>query len=249
MVRKPATVQDLVALSPAVMDLRRAFDSAFPFAADTSGEGGSGDSGSGNGGDSGDGTGESGDGTDGTGAGTDDGKDVKDPEKKKLSDEAAQHRNRAKAAEKERDDALAKLRELEDKDKSESEKNARDAAEEKAKREKAEAKLKEQAVKLAFYDSGAAALFHDASDALRLLDLSDVKPDEDGEVDLKVIKAKADTLLKEKPYLAKQEGDDAENFSGGIVTGSPSGKANNGKKSKDQVDYEALAKKFPALRR
>lgn len=246
MVRKPATVQDLVALSPAVMDLRRAFDSAFSLAADTSGEGGeSGDPGSGNGGDSGDDSG-TGTGGDDTGAGSDDDKDVKDPEKKRLSDEAAQHRNKAKA-EKERADKLAEeLKALTDKDKSELEKAQRDLNEIKPKLDKALATIKDQAVKLAFFESGAAKQFKSTTLVLKNLDLDGIEPDDEGNVDTKAIKAKAEAFLKEHPYLAA---DDDDSGGTGADSGSPSGKPNNGKKSKDQVDYEALAKKFPALRR
>lgn len=247
MVRKPATVQDT---EPITWDLRRAFDSAFPLAADTSGDGGSGDSGSGNGGDSGDGTGSEGDdGSGDTGAGsTDDDKDVKDPDKKKLSDEAAAHRNKAKAEKERADAAEAKLREYEDKNKSELEKAQRDAEEYKKKNEKLQATVSDQAVKLAFFESGSAALFKNATTGLRLLkeELGELKPDDEGNVDSKAIKAKAEALLKEQPYLAA----DGESASGtGGDTGSPSGRANNGKKSKEQVDFEALAKKYPALRR
>jgi hypothetical protein len=251
---KPAQDQKFEGILPARYDLRFAFASAWPWAARPEGEGGEG-SGTGegtSGSGEGEGSGSSGD----AGAGTGDDKEkegVKDPDKKRLSDEAAQHRNRAKAAEKERDEALTKLRELEDKDKTESEKNKRDAEEAKAKAAKAEAKLKEQAVKLAFFDCGAAALFHDAGDALSLLEkmegFKDIKPDDEGVVEGKAIRTLADDLLKQKPYLAKREGDDQGSSSGGLGGDTASGRPNNSKKSKDQVDYEALAKKFPALRR
>lgn len=240
--------RDIVKQLPAAVDLRNAFDSAFPWAADTdtgtgtgSGEGATGDGKTG----SESGTGETGAGT-GT-EGTDD-KDVKDPEKKRLSDEAAQHRTKAKAEKERADAAETKLREYEDKNKSELEKAQRDAEEFKAKADKLQAQVNDQAVKLAFFESGSAALFKNATTGLRLLkeELGELKPDDEGKVDTKTIKAKAEALLKEQPYLAADG--DSEGSAGGS-SGDASGRPNNGKKDSSKVDYEALAKKFPALRR
>jgi len=228
-------------------DLRAAFGLALPWAARQEESGGSG---SGEGNDSGSGEGEGGSGdADGTGAGSSDdgaGSDVKDPEKQRLSQEAAQWRTKLREQEALAKDLADKLRQFEDKDKSELEKAQRDATEYKQRAEKAEAKLSEFAVKMAFFESGAAALFRNAATGLRLIDLDGIAPDDEGKVDSKAIKAKAEALLKEQPYLAA----DGDSSSGtGESEGQPSGRPNNGKKSKDQVDYEALAKKFPALRR
>lgn len=229
-------------------DLRFAFASAVPWASrpEGDGEGGTG-AGTGEGGSTDDGKNDD-DGTGGTGDGEtgseETGGEIKDPDKKRLSDEAAAHRNRAKA-EKERADKLAaELKALTDKDKSELEKAQRDLAELKPKLDAALATIKDQAVQLAFFESGAAAQFKNATLARKNLDLDGIEIDDDGNVDAKAIKAKADALLKEHPYLAA----DGEH-SGGAGGDTASGRPNNGKKSKDQVDYEALAKKFPALRR
>jgi hypothetical protein len=244
--RKPASIRDIVSQSPAAVDLRNAFDSAFPWAADTdtgtgtgSGEGGSGDGKTG----TDTGTGETGAGEGETGS---EDKDVKDPEKKRLSDEAAKHRTEKKVAEQERDTALAKLKEYEDQNKSELEKAQRDAKEFKEKVTKLETKVSDMVVKLAFFESGSAALFKNAATGLRLIDLDGVTVDDDGKVDVKAIKAKAEALLKEQPYLAA-DGDSSG--SAGETGSEASGRANNGKKDSSKVDYEALAKKFPALRR
>lgn len=229
---------------PTTHDLRFAFASAVPWAGRPEGDD---DGGTGTG--TGEGTGEgasgAGEGTGSEGTGSDDtGGEVKDPDKKRLSDEAAKHRNAAKA-EKERADKLAaELKSLTDKDKSELEKAQRDLAELKPKLDAANATIKQQAVKLAFFDSGAAAQFKSTTLVLKNLDLDGIEVDDEGNVDAKVIKAKADAFLKEHPYLAADE-----EHSGGAGGDSASGRPNNGKKSKDQVDYDALAKKFPALRR
>lgn len=233
---------------PITWDLRRAFLSAFPLAADTdpnagTGEGGEGDAGAG---DAGTGSGDAGSGDTGTGSGTDADPDVKDPDKKRLAAEAAEWRRKLREQEASNKALADKLREFEDKDKSELEKAVRDAAEHKQRADKLEKQLNDIVVKMSFFESGSAALFKNAATGLRLIDLDGITVGEDGTVDSKAIKAKAEALLKEQPYLAADG--DSDSGTGGDQ-GSPSGKPNNGKRSKDQVDYEALAKKFPALRR
>ena len=232
MVRKPVT--------PITWDLRAAFDSAFPWAAET-------DPGSGTGGDAGagseDDTGKDDAGDAGTGDDT--GSDVKDPDKQRLSQEAAEWRRKLREQEATNQQLATKLREFEDKDKSDLEKAQRDAVEYKQKAEQLEKRLNDIVVKMAFFESGAAAQFKNAALALRSLDLDGISVGEDGAVDSKAIKAKADALLKEHPYLAA----DGDSGSAGDSSGEPSGRPNNGKKDSSKVDYEALAKKFPALRR
>lgn len=237
-----ATVQDIIdQLLPPKFDLRSAFDAALAPAGMPEGDGGDDD---GDGGDDGSGGDDKDD--DGTG-GAGDGKDtIKDPEKKRLSDEAAAHRVKAKEAQKELEKAQAKLKELEDKDKSELDKTKSDLEAANAKIAKLEAAQKTAAVKLAFFDSGAAALFKNPSTALKLLDLDGIEPDEDGEVDSKEIKKRADALVKEEKYLAKGSDDDKDDDG----DKPPSGGTNNGKRgNKDDLNKDALAKKFPALRR
>lgn len=245
MVRKPAN--NVQSGGPITWDLRAAFDSAFPWAADTdtgTGSGGDAGSGSGTGGDSG--SGDPNNDPDDTGAGGDDtGSDVKDPDKQRLSAEAAEWRRKLREQEATNQQLAAKLREHEDKDKSELEKAQRDAAEYKQKAEQVQAKLNELVVKMAFFESGAAAMFKNAATGLRLIDLDGITVGEEGTVDSKAIKAKAEALLKEQPYLAADE----SSGSTGDASGDASGRPNNGKKDSSKVDYEALAKKFPALRR
>lgn len=165
--------------------------------------------------------------------------DVKDPDKKRLSEEAARHRVAAKSEKERADAAEAKLRELEDKDKSELEKVTRDRDELQGKVEKQSATIADQALRLAFFESGASALFKNPVTARKLLDLSALKADEDGQYDAKEVKALADALLKAEPYLAA----DGSGSEGSTESG---GSPNNGRKTKD-ADREALKKKFPAL--
>lgn len=194
----------------------------------------------------------SGDGTDDEGgegesgaSGSDSGGDatVKDPDKKRLSDEAAKHRQTAKEAKAELASTQKKLREIEDKDKSELEKAQRDNVEKDRLIAEKDAIISKQAVQVAFVMSGAAALFRDSEDALRLLDLSDLKPNEDGEIDRKEVKSRAEALLKAKGYLAPDGSNDGGD-------GTPGGSPNNGrrgKKADEAATRQKLAAKFPAL--
>jgi hypothetical protein len=77
-----------------------------------------------------------------------------------------------------------------------------------------------------------------------LLDLSEVELDEEGNADPDAVKALADDLLKKSPYLAKADVGDAE---GSDDSKPPSGRQTNKKKTKDDLNKEALVKKFPAL--
>lgn len=231
-------------------DLRSAFDVLHTLAGMPDGEGeGEGNSGEGSGSGGDEGTGSSGAGDEGAGEGTNT-DDVKNPKLKALSDEAAQHRVKAKELQEALDRANTRLKEIDDKDKSELEKAQSDAAELKSKLETAQETVKEQAVKLAFFESGAAAQFRSPARALVLLrdDLKDITPDEDGKVDAKAIKEKADALLKSDPYL-KAEGGEEEEEGGDGSSETPSGRQTNGRRSKSELDQEALKSKFPALRR
>ena len=231
---------------PTSFDLRFAFASAVPWAGrpDDGGDGGSGTDGAG----TGDPNADDDDGNDGsTGSTTGDdntGGDVKDPEKQRLSQEAANWRTKLRDAEKLLEEQGKKLREIEDKDKSELEKAQRDLKEATEELGKLRKERKDFAVKMAFFESGAAALVKNAAMVLKNLDLDGIEPDDDGQVDSKKIKSMTEAFLKEHPYMAADE-----EHSAGAGGDQPSGRPNNGKKSKDQVDYEALAKKFPALRR
>jgi hypothetical protein len=187
--------------------------------------------------------GEGGEGGQGSG-GTDD--SIKDPDKKRLSDEAAKYRKERNDAKKELEAAQTRLRELDDASKSELEKAQRDLTEATAKLEAIESRDTVKARKLAFYESGAAGLFKNPKHALQLLDLSDLELNDDGEYDETAVKKKADALLKESPYL----GADGESDDGGSGTGSGAsgGEPRNPRRKREQEARDAvLSKKFPAL--
>lgn len=187
--------------------------------------------------------GQSGEGTGGAG-GSD---PVKDPDKKRLSDEAAKYRNERNAAKKELEDAQKRLREIDDASKSELEKAQRDLTEATEKLDRIESTSTVQARKLAFYESGASGLFKNPRHALQLLDLSDLNLNDEGEFDTEEVKKKADQLLKESPYLGvdSESDDTGDTGSGGNPTG---GAPRNGRRKKEEEARQAaLRKKFPAL--
>ena len=171
---------------------------------------------------------------------------IKDPEKKRLSDEAAKYRTERNEAKKELEDARNRLKEIDDSSKSELEKAQRDLTEATQKMESLEGRDNVKARKLAFYESGSAGLFQHPSHALSLLDLSDLELNEEGEIDAAEMKKKADALIKEFPYLGSDSegGDEGGGESGGETGGKPL----NGRRKKDK-DFRdaALRKKFPAL--
>lgn len=172
-------------------------------------------------------------------------KDVKDPEKKRLHEEAGKHRNAAKVAAKERDALAVKLKEYEDKDKSEVEKLQGDLKSAQDDNKALRETTKTQGVRLAFFESGAASQFKNAGTALRLLDLDGIEPDDEGVVDADEIKKRAKALGEKEPYLLK-DGDEGDL---GEDEGQPSGKSTNGKKkSKGDLDRAKLEDKYPALR-
>lgn len=203
---------------------------------DGEGEGEEGGEGSGEGEEGG----ESGEGASGTGTGSGEGS-IKDLEKKRLSDEAAAHRIKAKAEKERADAAEARLREFEDKDKSDLEKATRDLTEKDQALQTAQATISAMAVDLAFYESGAHGLFKNPTTARKLIDLSSLKPGDDGKLDSKEVKALAEALLKAEPYLAA----DGSGSEGG--SGPSSGTPANGRKTGKGANDEQLRKKFPAL--
>ena len=90
--------------------------------------------------------------------------------------------------------------------------------------------------------------FVDVDDALRLIDRDAVELDQDEddpsdiEIDEKSVKVALEALLKAKPHLLKGEQQKPPPPKSGSKTG-------GGEKSKEQLDEEALASKYPALRR
>lgn len=157
---------------------------------------------------------------------------------------------RMKAADRNKSAVEAKLKEYQDKDKSELEKaqeEARTATETVAKKDSV---IKTQAVKLAFVTAASHITWHDPADALEfaMKDLADLEVNEDGTVDAKLVKAAADKLAKDKPYLVKGTTSQSGGGSGGNgASGQRVG--GSGNSDKDKLEREKLTGKYPALRR
>lgn len=168
---------------------------------------------------------------------------IKDPDKKRLSDEAAARRLEAKALKKERDDLAVKLQKFEDADKSELELAQRTATEVTAENEKLKSQLAEKNLRLAMYDSGASAMLTRPQQAIKLMDLSALTPDDEtGEYDAKALLSLTEAWLKENPHFAATGTDDdadAEKPSSGRPLNS---RKNDNSKNKDLIGkYPALA--------
>lgn len=139
--------------------------------------------------------------------------DIRDPEKKRLHDEAAKNRREAAKAKKDLEAANARIREFEDKDSTELDKAKRAAGESQGKVEKLSGTNRTLSLKLAILENPKYK-WHDVSDVIANADLSNVEIDEDGNVEGMEESLKA--LAKKKPYLL------AGNESGGNGSG-PSG--------------------------
>lgn len=189
------------------------------------------------------GSGASGDGSNGDASGKTKEPVINDPEKKKLSDEAANYRTQLRAAEAAKKELADKLRQIEDKDKSDLEKAQRDLKESADKMAKLEETVTRQALEVAWVQSGASALFKNPAVAFKLLDVSKVEI-KDGSADQKAVKELADVLAKSGDVVLAggSSGEDDGN-------GNPSGATTNGRSSNGKnASQELLAKKFPALR-
>jgi hypothetical protein len=88
----------------------------------------------------------------------------------------------------------------------------------------------------------------DVDDALKLVNLSDVDVDDDGNIDRRDLRLAMKDLAKRKPHLVKakktDDGNDGENDD------KSSGSRMNGRRrgQRTGVDREASAKRFPVLR-
>lgn len=167
---------------------------------------------------------------------------IKDPEKKRLSDEAAARRLEAKQFKKERDELALKVQKFEDADKSELELAQKTATEATAQIEKLQATLSEKNLRLAMYDSGAAAMLTRPQQAIKLMDLSTLEADEEtGEYDAKALLILTEAWLKENPHFAATGTDDDAD-----EEKPPSGRPLNGKRN-DNSKNKDLIGKYPAL--
>lgn len=198
-------------------------------------EGGSGDGGDGG---NGDGTGDGGGGDSST-----------TPGKVYTEDDIQAVLRRMQAADRAKSAAELKVREFENKNKTELEKAQSDLAEVTAKAEAAEKALLETRIHNKFLASNKYN-WHDPETALKLLDLADVEVKEDGSVD--GLDKAIESLAKAKPFLVNGDGKKQEpKNNGGQGGGRPSGSqppANGGGKDRDK-DRARLLEKYPQLSR
>lgn len=165
-----------------------------------------------------------------SGAGDDnEGEQVEDPAKKRLSDEAAKYRR-------ERNELRAQVEDL-----------TRKVAG-KQTNDDYEKTIRSLRLELAWERAATGAHISDIEAAWRLAadDLAGVKV-EDGKVDTERLQQIVDHVAQRYPYLTDDYAPDDANV---VTATSPSGRPVNGKKdSQLGTDRRALEKKFPALRR
>lgn len=157
--------------------------------------------------------------------------------------EAFKAREGKRKAEKAAADALAKLQEIQDKDKSELEIANRELASLKERIPELEGTVRDLRIHNAFLASNKYS-WHNPDRALRIADLKDVEIGEDG--DVSGLDKALDSLAKSDPYLIKPADDEGDGETGKA----PSGASFNGKRQgKTDRTRDELVKKYPALRR
>jgi hypothetical protein len=177
--------------------------------------------------------------------------DPKDQRIADLSKESKKRRLALKAEKKRADDLEARLKAIEDKDKTEVERATTAQSEAEKRLQTLEPRLKEAERKLVFFESGLSAQFQNPAHALRLIDVSDID-DDDPEALSEAMKEKAEALLKESPYLKLAAGSsngDSDDSKGDDKSGPPdttTGSTSRGKKGKPD-NNAALMNRFPAL--
>lgn len=216
---------------------------------------------------------EEGEGEGGEGAGGSEGADDEDKTKEGASGsgdkdkdgdtvtraeyEAALERMRAAdRAKNQKDGELEELRqfkkEMEDKDRSETEKLQRDKddAAQRAEESMGRAAAAEMKLAMILANGKRDQKFRDPEDILRWIDVSDVT-DEDGKLDSKALEKALDDLAKSKDYLlaeASKDDEEDEDEEDEDKPG-PSGTSQNKDRNKGKgIDKDALARKYPALR-
>lgn len=173
------------------------------------------------------------------GTSTTDDSTSKDPKIHELSQENARRRNENKTLRQQLEAANVAKKALEDKEKSDLDRVTGDLEAATAKSTALETRLRDLALENAFLASNKHQ-WRDPKIALRLADLSEVKIDDEGEVE--GLDKALDKLAKDHVYLLKpKDDDDADSQS---ATGS---KVKGGSSSTPNRD--ALEKKYPALRR
>lgn len=210
---------------------------------DGTGSTGGGDTGGGSTG--GGGTGGGSTGGSGTGGGST-GSAETDPDKLRamLSEsnaDAARKRHEAKALAQQNAELAARLKAIEDKDKTELERAQGDLAEHQKKVADYEAQISELRIQNAFLTANKHT-WQSPDAARKLADLSDVKIDEDGKVT--GLDKALDKLAKDHPYLLKPA---ANGGTGSGTSGAPAGSSGNGHNTRDS--RAAIGSRFPAATR
>lgn len=160
---------------------------------------------------------------------------------KKLTEENARRRTENKSLRTTVAELTTKLKEFTDKDKGDLEKASESVQELTTRTEKAEQKAAELALQNAFLADNSFK-WRNPKAALRLVDLSKVEIDDDGEVTGLNDALKA--LAKSDPYLLNAGDEDDEDEPKG-----PAGQAPKTKKPKGTPERDKLLSKYPALRR
>lgn len=171
-------------------------------------------------------------------------KENKAPKDTSGDDELARTRTRMKAADQRAATAERALQEIKDKDKPELERAQNRVKELEPALESAQSAIRDLRLRVAFLSDNTYS-WHDPEDALRLVDMDGVEIDDDGKV--VGLKNALKALATTKKHLVKAEKDSDEDED----ESEPSGSQRNGKRKGEQKvsSREALAKKYPALRR
>lgn len=217
----------------------------------STGTGGSGGTGDGTGSTGGSGTG-GGSGSTGGGSGTGSGStetSETDPavlaqRLKEANDESAARRHKAKELEAANAELAAKLKEFQDKDKSELERAQGDLETTKKQLDQANETIMQLRIQNAFLGSNKHQ-WQSAEAAQRLADLSDVKIDDDGKVT--GLDKALDKLAKDHPYLLKPTDNGGQGGGKNGSSGAPAGSTGKGNETRDS--RAAIAARFPAAAR
>lgn len=191
---------------------------------------------------------------DDTGDEPEDDADKDDANESKKSDEDARKdranalvrsaRAENKRLKKDRDDLAAKLKEIEDKDKGAAEKLTESVKDLTTKIEAKDKTIEDLALRNAFL-SDTTFKWKNPVTALKLVDLSKVEIDDDGEVEGMTEALKA--LAKSDPYLLETSKDDEDEDEDKQPPAA--GEAPKTKQTKGNANRDKLIKKYPALRR
>lgn len=169
-------------------------------------------------------------------------------EYKKLKD-------RMKAADRRADEAMTRIKALENKDKKPEDVASAELTEANTKLEQQATANKELRLQVAFLSANQIK-WHDPEDALAMADLSGVDVDDSGTVDTKALRAALKDLAKRKPHLVdkssskkdKDDDDDKDDKGRQDDQGSSGSSMNGRRKGESKTpDRKALAARFPVL--